>query len=94
MRYLLTADPWDARTAYGMGVIQEIAIGIANRIAGCGPRGIQTTLLVAHFSLNDAAAAAGLGKFQAPYVSLFRSDDFMQGRKAEAEGRPPVFIGR
>jgi enoyl-CoA hydratase len=50
MRYLLTGDHWDAETAYRMGVVQkiapnkaaalEVAIGIANRIAACGPLGI------------------------------------------------------
>jgi hypothetical protein len=27
-------------------------------------------------------------------VSLFRSEDFIEGRKAEAEDRPPIFRGR
>jgi enoyl-CoA hydratase/carnithine racemase len=104
MRYLFTGDPWDAQTAYRMGVIQEIApnkaaaldaaIGIANRVAACGPIGIQATLQAAHFAINDAADAAGYAKLQAAYVSLFRSEDFLEGRKAEAEGRSPVFHGR
>jgi hypothetical protein len=28
------------------------------------------------------------------YVSLFKSEDFAEGRKAEAENRAPVFHGR
>jgi enoyl-CoA hydratase len=104
MRYLLTGDQWDAQAAYRMGVIQEIApnnaaaldlaVGIANRVAACGPLGIRATLQVAHFSINDAADAAGFAKLQAAYVSLFRSEDFIEGRNAEAENRPPVFQGR
>jgi hypothetical protein len=27
-------------------------------------------------------------------VSLFHSQDFIEGRKAEAENRSPVFLGR
>ena len=104
MRYLLTGDPWDAETAYRMGVVQEVAptktaaleaaIGIANRIAACGPLGIKATLQVAHFAINDAADAAGYAKLEAAYVSLFRSEDLIEGRKAEAENRPPTFHGR
>ena len=104
MRYLLTGDPWDAETAYRMGVVQEVApnkaaaldvaIGIANKVAGCGPLGIKATLQVAHFSINDAVDAAGYKKLEAAYVSLFRSEDFIEGRKAEAEKRPPVFQGQ
>jgi hypothetical protein len=26
--------------------------------------------------------------------ALYRTDDFLEGRKAEAEGRPPVYHGR
>jgi enoyl-CoA hydratase len=51
-------------------------------------------LQVAHFALNDAADAAGFAKLQAAYVSLFKSEDFLEGHKAEAENRPPVFHGR
>jgi enoyl-CoA hydratase len=51
-------------------------------------------LQVAHFAINDAADAAGFTKLEAAYVSLFRSEDFIEGRKAEAENRPPVFHGQ
>jgi enoyl-CoA hydratase len=104
MRYLLTGDHWDAETAYRMGVVQEIApnktaalevaIGIANRIAICGPIGIKATLQAAHLAINDAADATAFGQLQVAYVTLFHSEDFIEGRKAEAENRPPVFHGR
>jgi enoyl-CoA hydratase/carnithine racemase len=101
MRYLLTGDHWDAQTAYRMGVVQEvapnkaaaleIAIGIANRVAACGPFGIRATLAAAHLAMNETADAAAYAKLEAEYVKLFRSEDFIEGRKAEAENRPPVF---
>jgi len=104
MRYLLTGDYWDAQTAYRMGVVQEIApnkdaalkigIDIANRIAACGPLGIKTTLEAAHLAINDSADAAAFAKLEAGYVKLFGSEDFLEGRKAEAENRPPIFYGR
>jgi enoyl-CoA hydratase len=104
MRYLLTGDPWDAETAFRMGVVQEVApnkaaalevaIGVANRIAACGPLGIKATLKVARLGVNDSADAAAFANLEAEYVSLFKSEDFSEGRKAEAENRPPVFHGR
>jgi enoyl-CoA hydratase len=54
----------------------EVAIGIANRIAACGPLGIKATLEAAHLVINDSADAAGFEKLEAAYVSLFRSEDF------------------
>jgi enoyl-CoA hydratase len=104
MRYMLTGDHWDAQTAFRMGTIAEIApdkdaalktgIDIANRIAGCGPIGIKATLEAAHLALNDGADAAAFAKLESAYVSLFGSEDFIEGRKAEAENRPPIYHGR
>jgi enoyl-CoA hydratase len=104
MRYLLTGDYWDAQTAYRIGIVQEIAankdaalktaVDIAHRIAACGPLGIKATLKVAHLGLNDSADAAAFAQLEAEYVSLFKSEDFLEGRKAEAENRPPIFHGR
>jgi hypothetical protein len=31
---------------------------------------------------------------EAEYVSIFKSEDLIEGRKAEAESRPPIFRGR
>jgi enoyl-CoA hydratase/carnithine racemase len=104
MRYMLTGDYWDAETAYRIGIVQEIApnkdaalklaIDIANRIAACGPLGIKATLKVAHLGINDSADAAAFAALEKEYVSLFKSEDFAEGRKAEAENRPPNFHGR
>jgi enoyl-CoA hydratase len=47
---------------------------------------------VAHFAIKDAADAAGFANLEAAYVSLFRSEDFIEGRKAEAQDRPPIAI--
>jgi enoyl-CoA hydratase len=104
MRYMLTGEYWDAQRAYSMGMVQEVAsdkaaalkmgIDIANRIAACGPIGIKTTLKVAHRGINDSADAAAFAELEAEYVTLFKSEDFAEGRKAEAEKRAPVFHGR
>jgi enoyl-CoA hydratase len=103
MRYMLTGDHWGAQEAYRMGVIQQIApnpatalqagIGLARKIAACGPLGIKTTLESAHLAIDqsEAAAFARLGE---QFGGLFRTEDFIEGRKAEAEGRPPVYQGK
>jgi enoyl-CoA hydratase len=104
MRYLLTGDPWNAETAYRMGIVQEVApnkeaalktaIDLANGIAACGPLGIKATLKVAHMAINDSADTAAFAQLEAEYLSLFKSQDFIEGRKAESENRPPIFQGR
>jgi len=104
MRYMLTGDNWDAQTAYRMGIVQEVApnkdaalktgMDLAARIAACGPLGVKATLKVAHLGVSDSADAAAFAKLEAEYVALFKSDDFIEGRKAEAENRPPMFHGR
>jgi enoyl-CoA hydratase len=76
MRYLLTGDPWDAQTAYRTGVVQEvapnkaaalaIAIGIAHRIAACGPIGIKATLQAAHLAINDSMDGAAYASSKRP----------------------------
>jgi enoyl-CoA hydratase/carnithine racemase len=93
-----------AQRAHKTGIVQEIApdkdaalkvgIDLAGRIAACGPLGIKATLKVAHLGVNDSADAAAFAELESEYVSLFRSEDFSEGRKAEAENRPPVFHGR
>jgi enoyl-CoA hydratase len=51
-------------------------------------------LAVAHSAINDSADAAAYAKLEAEYVKLFGSEDFLEGRKAEAENRPAIFHGR
>jgi enoyl-CoA hydratase len=43
---------------------------------------------------NDSADTAAFAQLEAEYVALFKSQDFIEGRKAEAENRPPIFQGR
>jgi enoyl-CoA hydratase/carnithine racemase len=103
MRYILTGDHWGAQEAYRMGEVQEIAptkdaalevaVKIANKVAGCGPLGIKTALVSAHTALDsgEPAAFAQLGK---QYNGLYATRDFQEGRDAEAQNRPPVYIGQ
>jgi enoyl-CoA hydratase len=103
MRYMLTGDHWGAEEAYRMGVMQEITpspataleagIGLAQKIAACGPLGIKTTLESAHLSIDESEAAA-FAKLNGQFGGLFNTEDFIEGRNAEAEGRPPVYQGK
>jgi enoyl-CoA hydratase len=103
MRYMLTGDHWGAEEAYRMGVIQEIApdpakaleagIGLARKVAACGPLGIKTTLESAHLAIDESEAAA-FARLNEQFGGLFGTEDFIEGRTAEAEGRSPVYQGK
>ncbi len=102
MRYMLTGDHWTAHDAYRMGTVQEIAetpegalnraIEIANKVAACGPLGVKTSLASAHLAI-DAAEEEALSKLDEQFGALFHTNDFIEGRRAEAEGRKPVYHG-
>jgi enoyl-CoA hydratase/carnithine racemase len=103
MRYMLTGDHWGAEEAYRMGLIRQIApspakaleagIGLAHKIAACGPLGIKTTLESARLSIGESEAAA-FAKLNEQFSALFHTEDFIEGRDAEAEGRPSVYQGK
>jgi enoyl-CoA hydratase/carnithine racemase len=102
MRYILTGDHWTAREAYRMGTVQQVAsspssaldeaIEIASKIAASGPLGIKASLASAHLAVN-ATQADALSALDSQRATLYRSQDFQEGRKAEAEGRRPVYHG-
>jgi len=103
MRYMLTGDHWSAEESRRMGITQEIAptpeaaleagIAIARKIAACGPLSIRATLRSAH-QVIDPIEADALSKLDAEYSALYRTEDFLEGRRAEAEDRPPRYQGK
>jgi enoyl-CoA hydratase/carnithine racemase len=103
MRYMLTGDHWTAAESLRMGITQQIAptpaaaleaaIVMAQKIAACGPLGVKATLASAH-QVIDPVEADALSKLGAQYAALYRTEDFIEGRKAEAEGRPPRYQGK
>jgi enoyl-CoA hydratase len=103
MRYMLTGDHWSAEEALRMGVVQMVAptadaaleagVETATKIAACGPLGIKATLASAHLAI-DSSETEALSKLEPQYRALYGSEDFKEGRKAEAEGRPPVYQGQ
>ena len=103
MRYMLTGDHWSAEESYRMGITQQIAptpeaaletgIAMARKIAACGPLSIKATLASAH-QMIDPIEADALSKLGPQYAALYRTQDFLEGRRAEAEGRPPKYQGK
>ena len=103
MRYMLTGDHWSADESYRMGVTQKVAatpeaaleagIVMARKIAACAPLSIKATLASAH-QVVDPVEADALSKLGAQYGALYRTEDFVEGRRAEAEGRPPRYHGK
>jgi enoyl-CoA hydratase/carnithine racemase len=103
MRYMLTGDHWSADESYRMGITQQIAptpaaaldagIAMATKIAGCAPLSIKATLASAH-QVVDPVEADALSKLDAQYAALYRTQDFLEGRRAEAEGRSPRYQGK
>ena len=65
----------------------------ARKIAACAPLSIKATLTSAH-QYVDPVEADALSKLGAQYAALYRTEDFIEGRRAEAEGRPPKYRGR
>jgi enoyl-CoA hydratase/carnithine racemase len=100
---MLTGDHWDAEEAYRIGEVQQVApnpeealkagIQIANKIAACSPLGIKTTLISAHLAVDPGEEEA-LSELEAQFGALIHTQDFLEGRKAEAEGRKPVYEGK
>jgi enoyl-CoA hydratase/carnithine racemase len=103
MRYMLTGDHWSAEESYRMGITQQIAptpeaaleagVAMAQKIAACAPLSIAATLASAH-QVIDPIEADALSKLDAQYSALYRTEDFVEGRRAEAEGRPPRYQGK
>jgi enoyl-CoA hydratase len=103
MRYMLTGDHWSAEESYRMGITQQIAVTpetaletgvtIARRVAACAPLSTRATLGSAH-QYVDPVEADALSKLGAQYSALYRTEDFVEGRRAEAEGRPPQYKGK
>src|SRR5262245_32259995 len=103
MRYMLTGEHWGAEEAHRMGIVQMIAptsreallrgIQLAEKISACGPLGIRATLESAHRALQSSEGEA-FSRLESQYRSLYATEDFKEGRRAEAEGRAPVFLGK
>lgn len=103
MRYMLTGEHWNADESYRMRITQQIAptreaaieaaVAMARTIAANAPLSIKATLASAH-QVIDPIEADALSKLDAQYTALYRTEDFIEGRRAEAEGRAPKYKGK
>lgn len=102
MRWMLTADTFDAEEAHRIGIVQEVvpdgehlarAVEIAQTIARQAPLGVRATLRGARQAIRagDAAAEADL----VPTVqTLFTSEDAAIGVQAFLNRSTAHFVGR
>lgn len=101
MRYLLSAERFDAAEALRMGLVNEIvsegrhlerAIEIAQVIAGNAPLAVQASIAsyrAAERAARDAASAALFERNS----SIMTSKDALEGIASMVERRPAVFTG-
>jgi enoyl-CoA hydratase/carnithine racemase len=71
----------------------EAGIAIARKIAAAAPLSTRATLTSARHVTKPIEADA-LAKTNAVYAALYKTEDFLEGRRAEAEGRPPRYRGK
>jgi enoyl-CoA hydratase/carnithine racemase len=103
MRYMLTGEHWTADESYRMGITQVIAptplaaleagVAMARKVAAVAPLSTRATLTSARHVTTPMEADA-LARTGPTYAALYKTEDFAEGRRAEAEGRPPKFRGK
>jgi enoyl-CoA hydratase/carnithine racemase len=103
MRFMLTGEHWTADESYRMGITQVIAptplaaleagVAMARKVAAVAPLSTRATLTSARHVTTPMEADA-LARTGPTYAALYRTEDFAEGRRAEAEGRPPRFRGK
>lgn len=102
MRYLLTADRFDAAEAHRIGLVQEVvapealrahALALAERVAAQAPLGVRATLESGRETLHegpDAAIAALLPKAR----ELMETEDAAEGLRSFVERRAGNYRGK
>ena len=63
------------------------------KIAAVTPLSVRAALTSAGHVTTPVEADA-LARTGPTYVALYKTEDFLEGRRAEAEGRPPKFRGK
>lgn len=102
MRWMLTAEEFDAREAHRIGVVQEVvpdgrhvdrAVELAQRIARQAPLGVRATLASARRRQRDGHAAAE-AELMPAIRRLFASEDARIGLEAFLSRTEAEFVGR
>lgn len=101
MRWMLTADTFDAAEAHRLGLVQEVVphgeqfargLELAQRVAAQAPLAVQATLASARAAIDDPAAAAA--QLQPALVRLAATEDVRIGMQAFLSRQPAEFIGK
>lgn len=101
LRYLLTAEKFDAQEAFRLGLVCEVvpagkqldrAVELATVIAGNAPIAVRTALASARAGERAAREAAAAVVLEAR-EAVMKSADAMEGARAFMERRAPVFKG-
>lgn len=102
MRWILTAEHFDAEEALRLGVVQEVVSGgqhveraleIAHGIAAQAPLGVQAALRLARLAQRHGPAAAEQ-QFFPEVVELLTTEDAGRGVTAFLTKQPASFVGR
>jgi enoyl-CoA hydratase/carnithine racemase len=102
MRFLLTAEPFDAREALRIGLVQEVtaraalldrALAIAEKIAAQAPLGVRATLDSARKARDEGQEAAAKA-LRAEIGRLMQTEDAREGLQSFVERRAGRFTGR
>ncbi|CAN5913462.1 crotonase/enoyl-CoA hydratase family protein [soil metagenome] len=102
MRFLLTADEFDADQARHIGLVQDVvaagrhvarAVEIAQAIASQAPLGVQATLANARLA-HAAAERAAVAHLRSVLPGILASEDAAEGVCSFIERRPGRFTGR
>src|SRR6266567_2655151 len=103
MRWLLTGEPYDAREAHRIGLIQEVvepgrqldrSVELAHAIATkSAPLGVKKTLESAHRARLEGEAAA-FARLEPDMAELFETEDGREGLRSFIERREARFTGR
>lgn len=102
MRYLLTADEFDAGEAFRIGLVQQVvepgrqldrAREIAEVITRQAPLGVLGTLRNARLAWNEGEAAAA-AQLLPEVRALMETEDALEGLQSFIERRDAVFQGR
>lgn len=101
MRWMLTADTFNAAEAHRLGLVQEVVphgeqfargLELAHRVAAQAPLAVQATLASARAAIDDPAAAAA--SLQPELVRLAATEDVRIGMQAFLSRQPAEFTGR
>ena len=102
MYHLLTAEEFNAREAYRIGLVQEVvpagsqlerAIEIAERIASLAPLAVQATKASARRAVYEGIEAC-ISALEPTQATLIANEDAQEGVNSFVERRDAVFKGK